>query len=180
MPAPAATTVVITDANVLINFVHIGQVTLLGDLPAYRFQLPAEVLHELIDDDQRAQIEAAIATHQLDLMVIEALDTLMLFGELRDLMGRGEAACLAVAATRGYHLASDEKKALSTQSRRADWRSSDCPNRRSAGRGHSLRQAHGSPSRRIQAYSRCEPLRNAVFQLRRSTVKKPSRFRIWL
>lgn len=33
MPAPAATTVVITDANVLINFVHIGQVALLGDLP---------------------------------------------------------------------------------------------------------------------------------------------------
>lgn len=110
MPAPAATTVVITDANVLINFVHIGQVALLGDLPTYRFQLPAEVLHELIDDDQRAQIEAAIAAHQLDLMVIEALDTLTLFGELRDLMGRGEAACLAVAATTGCHLASDEKK----------------------------------------------------------------------
>ena len=43
-------------------------------------------------------------------MNIEELDTLTLFGELRDLMGRGEAACLAVAATRGYHLASDEKK----------------------------------------------------------------------
>ena len=109
-PAPAATTVVITDANVLINFMHIGQVALLGDLPTYRFQLPAEVLRELIDDDQRAQIEAAIAAHQLNLMVIEALDTLALFGELRDLMGRGEAACLAVAATTNCHLASDEKK----------------------------------------------------------------------
>ena len=110
MPAPAATTVVITDANVLINFVHIGQVALLGDLPAYRFLLPVEVLHELIDDNQRAQIEASIVAHQLGLMIIEALDTLTLFGELRDLMGRGEAACLAVSATRGYHLASDEKK----------------------------------------------------------------------
>lgn len=34
MPAPATTTVVITDANVLINFVHIGQVALLGKLAA--------------------------------------------------------------------------------------------------------------------------------------------------
>ncbi len=110
MPATAATTVVITDANVLINFVHIGQVALLGELPAYRFQLPTEVLNELTDGDQRAQIEAAIAAHQLDMMVIEALDALTLFGDLRDLMGRGEAACLAVAATTGCHLASDEKR----------------------------------------------------------------------
>ena len=110
MYAPAATTVVITEANVLINFVHIGQVALLGDLPAYRFQLPTEVLNELTDGDQRTQIVAAIAAHQLDLIAIEALDTLTLFGDLRDLMGRGEAACLAVAATTGCHLASDEKK----------------------------------------------------------------------
>jgi predicted nucleic acid-binding protein len=110
MPATAATTVVITDANVLIKFVHIGQVALLGELPAYRFQLPTEVLNELTDGDQRAQIEAAIAARQLELMVIEALDALTLFGDLRDLMGRGEAACLAVAATTGCHLASDEKK----------------------------------------------------------------------
>jgi predicted nucleic acid-binding protein len=110
MPATAATTVVITDANVLINFVHIGQVALLGELPAYRFQLPTEVLNELTDGDQRAQIEVAIAARQLELMVIEALDALTLFGDLRDLMGRGEAACLAVAATTGCHLASDEKK----------------------------------------------------------------------
>ena len=33
-----------------------------------------------------------------------------LFANLRDLMGRGEAACLALAATTGCHLASDEKK----------------------------------------------------------------------
>ena len=110
MPVPAETTVVITDANVLINFVHIGRVALLGDLPAYRFQLPAEVMNELVDEQQRAQIEAAIASRQLDLMVIESMEALVLFGDLRDLMGRGEAACLAVAATTGCYLASDEKK----------------------------------------------------------------------
>jgi hypothetical protein len=81
MPATAATTVVITDANVLINFVHIGQVALLGELPAYRFQLPTEVLNELTDGDQRAQIEAAIAARQLELTVLETLDALTLICE---------------------------------------------------------------------------------------------------
>ena len=110
MPAPPVTTVVITDTNVLINFLHIGKLTLLGELPAYRFQLPAEVIQELTDPGQRATVDNIIAAGQLDLLVIDALDALALFGDLRDLMGRGEAACLALAATVGCHLASDEKK----------------------------------------------------------------------
>lgn len=110
MSAPALTTVVITDANVLINFMHIGQVGLLGELSGYRFKLPAEVLNELTDGAQRTEIASAIAAGQLDLLVIDALDTLTLFGDLRQLMGRGEAACLAVAATTDCHLASDEKR----------------------------------------------------------------------
>jgi hypothetical protein len=44
MTAPTVTTVVITDTNVVINFLHIGQLVLLGALPAYRLQLPTEVL----------------------------------------------------------------------------------------------------------------------------------------
>ena len=110
MSAPTVTTVVITDTNVVINFLHIGQLALLGELPTYRFQLPIEVLQELTDPEQRAAVDNAIAAGQLDLLVIDALDTLALFGDLRDLMGRGEAACLALAATAGCHLASDEKK----------------------------------------------------------------------
>lgn len=110
MQAAAATTVVITDTNVLINFMHIDQVALLGELLAYRFGLPAEVLQELTEVHQRASIDAAIAAGHIDLLVIETMDALALFAELRDLMGCGEAACLAVAATTGCHLASDEKR----------------------------------------------------------------------
>lgn len=110
MPTPAVTTVVITDTNVLINFLHIGQLALLGTLPAYRFQLPIEVLHELTNLAQRRAVDEVVAAGQLDLVVVDAVDALALFGELRDLMGRGEAACLALAATGGFHLASDEKK----------------------------------------------------------------------
>lgn len=35
MSAPAMTTVVITDTNVLINFLHIGQLALLGESAQY-------------------------------------------------------------------------------------------------------------------------------------------------
>ena len=70
MPAPAVTTVVITDTNVLINFLHIGQLALLGALPAYRFQLPIEVLQELTDPEHRAAVDDAIAAGQLASRVI--------------------------------------------------------------------------------------------------------------
>ncbi len=83
---------------------------MIGGLPAYRFQLPMEVLEELIDPEQKANIEAAIAAGSIDLLSVDNLDALALFGDLRELMGRGEAACLAVAATSGCYLASDEKK----------------------------------------------------------------------
>ncbi len=85
----------------LVNFLHIGQLALLGELRAYRFQFPTEVLQELTDPGQRAAVDNTIAAGQFDLLVIDALDALALFGDLRDLMGRGEAACLALAATTG-------------------------------------------------------------------------------
>jgi len=44
---PPVTTIVITDTNVLINFLHIGQLPLLGELPTYKVQLPTEVLQEI-------------------------------------------------------------------------------------------------------------------------------------
>jgi len=53
MPESLATAVVIADTNVLINFIHIGQLSLLSALPAVRIGLPLEVLDELTDADQR-------------------------------------------------------------------------------------------------------------------------------
>jgi predicted nucleic acid-binding protein len=110
MPTSMPTIVVITDANVLINFLHIGKVGLLAELPDHRFKIPPEVLNELTTPQHRAQIDHTIADRQFDEMVVSEMDALALFAELRDLMGRGEAACLALAATSGCHLASDEKK----------------------------------------------------------------------
>lgn len=110
MTTNAETIVVITDANVLINFLRIGQLPLLGKLDAYRFLVPAEVVGEITDPAQRDALASAFAAGHLGQTVVDTIEALALFAELRDVMGRGEAACLALAATTGYHIASDEKK----------------------------------------------------------------------
>jgi predicted nucleic acid-binding protein len=45
------TVVILTDANVLINLIHIGQLDLLRQLPGYRFVVPEHVTDEVQQDD---------------------------------------------------------------------------------------------------------------------------------
>ncbi len=101
---------IVTDTNVLINLLHIGQLPLLGVLEPYQFLAPEEVLGEMIDPAQREETDAAICRGDLSLLDIDSVEYLALFSELRDVMGRGEAACLALAKTKRWHIASDEKK----------------------------------------------------------------------
>ena len=110
MPTNAETVVVVTDANVLINLMRIGQLPLLGQLDGYRFLVPAEVVNEITEPDQREALSWALTEGHLEQVVVDTMESLQLFAELRDVMGMGEAACLALAATRGCHIASDEKK----------------------------------------------------------------------
>ena len=110
MPTNAETVVVVTDANVLINLIRIGQLPLLGQLDGYRFLVPTEVANEITEPDQREALSWALTEGHLEQVVVDTMESLQLFAELRDVMGMGEAACLALAATRGCHIASDEKK----------------------------------------------------------------------
>ncbi|MPZ44737.1 MAG: hypothetical protein GEV05_15305 [Betaproteobacteria bacterium] len=110
MATNAETVVVITDANVLINLLRIGQLPLLGKLDVYRFLVPEEVVGEITNQAQQDTLAAAIAAGHLGQIVVDTIEALALFAELRDVMGRGEAACLALAATTGCYIASDEKK----------------------------------------------------------------------
>jgi len=104
------TIVIVTDTNVLINLIHIGRLPLLGALEPYQFRVPREVLDEIREPDQRAALDAALVAGHIERVVIDTIEALELFGILRDVMGRGEAACLALAATAGCYIASDEKK----------------------------------------------------------------------
>jgi predicted nucleic acid-binding protein len=104
------TIVVVTDANVLINLAHIGKLSLLGALDCFDFRVPREVLVEISEPEQRAAVDAAVGARHLKEIPVETNEVLELLGELRGVMGHGEAACLALAATSGFHIASDEKK----------------------------------------------------------------------
>lgn len=107
MPSPVK--IVVTDTNVLINLVHISRLGLCGGLQGMEFIVPEAVLRELAQDDQRVAIDMAIASGGLRVDSMTDLGELATYSDLADRMGKGEAACLAVASARGWSLASDEK-----------------------------------------------------------------------
>lgn len=102
--------IVVTDANVLINLIHVGRLQLLSALPPYRFVVPEDVMAEITDPVQRQALDAAVAAGQLQREAITAPAELADYAELRGGLGKGETACLALAASRGWLVASDEKR----------------------------------------------------------------------
>jgi predicted nucleic acid-binding protein len=103
---------VVTDACILINFSILDRLDLLGTLPGFAFFLPGEVVHEVRRPEHQECLRRALEQGHLHPIEIIDVETLTVFAELRRLMERGEAACLAVATTRGWLVASDEKRAF--------------------------------------------------------------------
>lgn len=102
--------IVVTDANVLINLMHVSRLGLLAQIPNYEFVVPDHVREEITNPDQRTTLDAAVTAGWLKLEVIDDLDAITVFTELIAHIGRGEAACIAIAAQRGWLIASDEQK----------------------------------------------------------------------
>ena len=102
--------VVVTDTCVLINLIHTRRLGLLGSLKAYRFLVPDSVEAELRNADQVQEFKRQCDNGALERLRFEDFETLSAFAEHRQTLGAGESACLALAQTRGYSLASDEGK----------------------------------------------------------------------
>ncbi len=102
----------VLDANVVINFAHVEGLEILGGLPAYRCAVPEEVVLEVTDPGQTARLDAAIGAGMFDLVRITDLGEMDDYAGLRRMLGAGEAACLAIAHSRGWLVASDERRAL--------------------------------------------------------------------
>ena len=100
--------VVVTDANILINLIHIGRLSILGSLAQFEFVVPDEVVVEILDEEQSRALRAAIDANQISLKPIESTEELTTFTELVSFLGEGESACLALAQQRGWWVASDE------------------------------------------------------------------------
>jgi predicted nucleic acid-binding protein len=84
----------------------------LGRLPSYSFVVTKDVIAEIAQPEQRLQVEAALAAGFFRAEELTQPAELALFAELRQLMGAGEAASLALASSKGWAVASDEKRAF--------------------------------------------------------------------
>jgi len=114
----AARRLVLTDTNVLLNLAFVDRLDLLGALPDLGFCAPREVLDEVLGPRERALVESALAGGVLHEVVLEGSEPLRLFAELLQIMGRGEAACIALAAHLRGWVASDEKRAFRREAER--------------------------------------------------------------
>ena len=89
---------------------HVSRLDLLRSLPGHEFVVPDHVREEITNPDQRAALDAAIDAGTVKLESITDLDVLATFTVLIAHIGRGESACIAIAAKRGWSIASDEKR----------------------------------------------------------------------
>ena len=101
---------VITDANILINFIKIGREDILRQLRIYAFYLPEEVYEEITYPEQRLVLDQALKEGWLRKTAITDQGELRSYAQYRRQMGDGEAACLAIAIGRQWIMACDERK----------------------------------------------------------------------
>lgn len=102
--------IVVTDANVLINLIHVGKLDLCAGLPGFEFVIPDHVCKEIRIPEQRTDLDKAIDLGFFRVASIREPDDIALFAELTLRLGRGEVACLVLAVRHGWMVASDEKR----------------------------------------------------------------------
>ncbi|MGH7593270.1 MAG: hypothetical protein ACRELE_05400 [Gemmatimonadales bacterium] len=103
-------TVVVTDASVVINLLHVGRLPMLLHLPGLRFVVPDDVVMEVTDIEQRAALGSAISGGMIERCQLNAQDGAPLILELSGRLGLGEIACLALAELHGWTIACDERR----------------------------------------------------------------------
>jgi predicted nucleic acid-binding protein len=84
MSCPPASTahVVVTDANILINLVHVGRLDLLGKLLRYSFVVPEQVIAEVKDPLQSVVLAKALDEGLLTAEKLTQIAELELYAEL--------------------------------------------------------------------------------------------------
>ncbi|TAH38036.1 MAG: hypothetical protein EYC70_05270 [Planctomycetota bacterium] len=109
MTPAAGDRVLVLDASVLINLLHVRRLDLLGRLQGWRFCVPEEVCREVLRPEQEKLLAEAIVLTWLFKITLDP-DEMQEADALRKRhgLGRGESACLALAARRGWLIACDE------------------------------------------------------------------------
>lgn len=102
--------IVVTDANVLINLMHVARLDVCARLPDHEFIVPDHVREEITVSEQREALDRAAAEGHIEIAALTAPEDITLFADLTLHLGRGEAACLVLAVRHGWTVASDEKR----------------------------------------------------------------------
>ena len=98
------------DACFLINFLAVDRMDVLASLASFRFHCPREVAGEVVRPLQAERLARAIADGiVVDEEIFDLTEISIIADLLREQLGRGESACLALAQSRGWLLASDER-----------------------------------------------------------------------
>jgi predicted nucleic acid-binding protein len=100
---------VVLDASVVINLIQAGRLDLLAKIEGYEFVVPEQVIAlEVTYPEEVRALAAALEAGWV--RRVESTDTVEigLYADLSAVMGKGEAACLAMAAHRGWLVACDE------------------------------------------------------------------------
>jgi len=102
----------VADTSFLLNFLVIDRMDVLAGLQALAFRAPNHVVLEVRYPEEKERLHVALAAGTLSEIEITDLSEIALYVHLRTFLGDGESACLAVAATRQWAIATDEKGRL--------------------------------------------------------------------
>jgi predicted nucleic acid-binding protein len=102
--------IIVTDANVLINLIHVARLDLFADLPDLEIVVPDHVRDEIRAPHQRTMLDSALNRGLFRIALITDPKDVDLFVDFTTYLGRGEAACLVLAVRHGWTVASDEKR----------------------------------------------------------------------
>ncbi len=104
---------VVLDPSVLLNFLRVGRLDLLLELPQHVFLVTDHVPGEVTEPAHASGLGEAIAEGLMREVRVDATDEVEAFGRLVGLrvLGVGECAALAVAVRRGLQIAIDDRTA---------------------------------------------------------------------
>ena len=109
--------IVISDTDVVINFLRVQRLDLLCSQSTFRVVVTEHllgssgILGELTDRAQAAEAEKAVAAGLMQAIELTEPAELALFATLNQFLGRGESAAIAVAVIRGWMVATDDRLA---------------------------------------------------------------------
>lgn len=100
---------VVVDSSFLINFLVLDRMDILGALAQFRLYVLNHVRAEIRHEDQRTRLQAAVEGGIVTEIEITEPSEILMYDELRQFLGDGESASLAVAVSRRWVIAADEK-----------------------------------------------------------------------